>query len=212
MCVEKLGLIPAQMLGGIPAAAALRSNSCSLGSCNVQPRPDSPGWQLCMSLRLSAPSKVKALWKEWLKYKENSRKSPQFQELLFGHPVVWNQTAVFLRYVVSRREVERQFGFRFQREAKQDWRYCLQFSFPLLSCFNFPTLPPPPWVSITCPPWEWIHFLLVIGISDIHMLRWGLMYLGIKITPKAHLIVNLFFFNTCLFLAAVGHNCGTQVQ
>lgn len=84
-------------------------------------------------------------------------------------------------------------GLGFREKQSKDWRYCLQFSFPLLSCFNFPTLPPPPWVSITCPPWEWMHFLLVIGISDIHMLRWGLMYLGIKITPKAHLIVNLFF-------------------
>ena len=90
-------------------------------------------------------------------------------------------------------------GLGFREKQSKDWRYCLQFSFPLLSCFNFPTLPPPPWVSITCPPWEWMHFLLVIRISDTHMLWWGLMYLGIKITPKAHLIVNLFFKQIFIF-------------
>lgn len=44
MCVEEMGLIPAQTLGGIPAAAAAEGlTSCSLGSCNVQPRPGSQG-------------------------------------------------------------------------------------------------------------------------------------------------------------------------
>lgn len=44
MCVEEMGLIPAQMLGGIPAAAAAEGlTSCSLGSCNVHPRPGSQG-------------------------------------------------------------------------------------------------------------------------------------------------------------------------
>lgn len=44
MCVEEMELIPAQILGGIPAAAAAEGlTSCFLGSCGVQPRPGSRG-------------------------------------------------------------------------------------------------------------------------------------------------------------------------
>ena len=89
-------------------------------------------------------------------------------------------------------------GLGFREKQSKDWRYCLQFSFPLLSCFYFPMLPPPR-VSITCPPWEWTHFLLVIRISDSHMLWWGLIYLGIKITPKTHLTVNFFLKEIFIF-------------
>lgn len=54
MCVEERGLMPAQMLGGIPAAAAAEGlTSCSLGSCNVQPSD--------LALRVAALSQLRAI-------------------------------------------------------------------------------------------------------------------------------------------------------
>lgn len=52
------------------------------------------------------------------KQKRIAEKEFQFQGLLFGHHVVWSQITMVLGYVVPRREAERQFGFRFQGEAK----------------------------------------------------------------------------------------------
>ena len=90
-------------------------------------------------------------------------------------------------------------GSGFREKQSQGWRYHLQFcSYLILSCSSFPTLPPPPSVPITRSVWGRGHFLLVIRISDTHMLRWEPTYLGIKMTQKAHPIGNFLFY---LFMA-----------
>lgn len=174
MCVEEMGLIPAHMLGGIPAAAAAEGlTSCSLGSCNVQPRPGSQGGSSVSAQGHQLQVKSRLRGKNRWKAKENSRKRvPSSNKSFFD--TMWFESRPLCSQVMWSQggKLRDSWGSGFREKQSQGLRYHLQFCFYLiLSCSSFPTLPPPPSVPITRFLQGRGHFLLVVRISDTHMLR-----------------------------------------